>query len=154
MREYFQWNGTVSWCTIHPPPNRTPAVYPLHNVYCRHIVNDAVWQSLIEDTDFRLHTVYSSFPVSDNGLKVISEETREDAKLRNTVKRWMDDARRYLLQSPGTTLSVINGLVFEGKKIITPASWRAQMRSYGQNGHKKMYTVYILFGLGWKSRLG
>lgn len=98
MWRYFHWNRTVSWCTIPPPPNVTPAVYPLRNIYCRHIVKDAVWQSLIEDTDFRLHTVYSSFPVSDNGLKVISVETRKDAELtvlRNSVKCWMEDVRRY-----------------------------------------------------------
>uniref|UniRef100_A0A3P9LL44 Gypsy retrotransposon integrase-like protein 1 n=1 Tax=Oryzias latipes TaxID=8090 RepID=A0A3P9LL44_ORYLA len=103
--------------------------------------------NMSEGMDLQVHTVYDNLPVSDIRLKEIQEETSKDTQLtvlKNIINNGWPEERKKCPQVAAefwnhrNELSVINGIVFKGEKIIIPALLRAEMLSRVHVGHMGM----------------
>ena len=95
--------------------------------------------------NYMIHSVISSLPISDEKLKQFQTETSKDETLRTLHKYVMNGWPKNKNDINPTTMpyfnirdeiSVANGLVLKGERIIVPLSMRKEMKQIIHSGHQ------------------
>ena len=118
------------------------------------VVSDALSRAYLKDQkpeisdaemDYMIHSVISSLPISDEKLKQFQTETSKDETLRTLPKHVMNGWPKNKNNTNPTTMpyfnigdeiSVANGLVLKGERIIVPLSMRKEMKQIIHSGHQ------------------
>ncbi|KAK3800347.1 hypothetical protein RRG08_052733 [Elysia crispata] len=100
--------------------------------------------NLHEDVRFHVSMVTSSWPVSDGKLRQLKEETQQDVSLRTainyTVMGWPTYKQDVMLAARDlfdfrNELSLYDGLLLRGDKIVIPYSMRKEILDRIHDGH-------------------
>ena len=118
------------------------------------VVSDALSRAYLKDQkpeisdaemNYIIHSVISSLPISDEKLKQFQTETSMDETLRALHKYVMNGWPKNNNDINPTTMpyfnihdeiSVANGLVLKGERIIAPLSMRKEMKQIIHSGHQ------------------
>ncbi|KAK7093228.1 hypothetical protein V1264_007018 [Littorina saxatilis] len=101
--------------------------------------------SRTEDISSHVSVVYASWPVSDTKLKQIREETAKDVNLKTafdyTVAGWPEYKQDVMLAARDFftirgELSVCDGLLIKGDRIVIPFSMRKEILDRIHDGHQ------------------
>ena len=97
------------------------------------------------EMNYMIHSVISSLPISNEKLKQFQTETSKDETLRTLHKYVMNGWPKNKNDINPTTMpyfnirdeiSVANGLVLKGERIIVPLSMRNEMKQIIHSGHQ------------------
>ena len=118
------------------------------------VVSDALSGAYLKDQkpeisdaemNYMIHSVISSLPISDEKLKQFQTETSKDETLRTLHKYVMNGWPKNKNDINPTSMpyfsirdeiSVANGLVLKGERIIVPLSMRKEMKQIIHSGHQ------------------
>ena len=118
------------------------------------VVSDALSRAYLKDQkpeiadakmNYMIHSVISSLPISDEKLKQFQTETSKDETLRTLHKYVVNGWPKNKNDINPTTMpyfnirdeiSVANGLVLKGERIIVPLSMRKEMKQIIHSGHQ------------------
>jgi transposase InsO family protein len=116
---------------------------PVADTLSRNFVEDT-YSELTEGLDVHIHTVLKSLPVSDNKLQQVRTATQNDSQfqvLKQVILDGWPDARS---DCPATVLefwnhrdemSVGDGIIFRGQKLVIPKTLRQEMIDAVHIGH-------------------
>ena len=94
--------------------------------------------------DVQVHMVINSFPITDTKLTIMKEETAKDTQLTKviqTIKDGWPDNKHSLPKGVEefwnfrSELSVLDGLLFRGEKLVVPKALRQEMLTRIHTGH-------------------
>ncbi|XP_046569886.1 uncharacterized protein K02A2.6-like [Haliotis rubra] len=120
---------------------------PVADMLSRHFIESSSNKddlSLDEDIQSYVHMVTSNLPVSDKKMKEIRKESSEDSQHLMLMKIIMNGWPQNLHDCPSSIkefwtfrdeLTVIDGIVYKGDKIVIPISMRKEMLERIHTGH-------------------
>jgi hypothetical protein len=116
---------------------------PVADTLSRNFVEDT-YSELTEGLDVHIHTVLKSLPVSDNKLQQVRTATQNDSQFQVLKQVILDGGPDARSDCPATVLEFWNhrdemslgdGIIFRGQKLVIPKTLRQEMVDVVHIGH-------------------